>query len=51
MKKKLYNSPLVEVNQLDVCELMAITGPGSVLPGPGAQSSGSGAPKYRTPVF
>jgi len=50
MKKKIYISPLVEVNQSKVCELMTLTGPGSVMPGPGAQSTGS-AVKRRTPVF
>ena len=43
--KKQYIIPLIEVSQVGVCELM-ITGPASVLPGPGSQ-----APKRKTEVF
>ena len=44
--KKQYISPLTEVQLVGVCELM-ITGPASVLPGPGSHSS---APK-RVPTL
>ena len=44
-KKKLYISPLTEATSVNSL-LMALTGPASVLSGPGSQ-----APKRRTEVF
>lgn len=46
MKKKLYISPLTEATSVNSL-LMALTGPASVLVGPGAQQ----APKRKTEVF